>query len=632
MSQLRPLIWLAMIPLFLVIAGLTIPQINDSPISIDEHTSLWNAGGAPDGPYSPIEIIQSIYNYSAQHTPGFFLTLGLWGNLTGWNPPILRVLAILFTLLAMAWTYRLGRDMDSPQVGLVAVILLSSSAFYAMYLVHIRMYPFFMTAVAFELWIYLRILRKKSQASRLEYLGLFGGTLFLLSAHVFSVMLLIAMGLYHLLIVRKDRRWMKSSLAVGLAVLLFSPYGLVLLHGYSHTQTVISVTQEAMSTPELLATVLYLFSNGTFLILVIAVVLAIVAFRRGKTQIFPLLWAVGVTLLIITVINAILTLVPPDRSRYLLVMWVPVCIVMAVGMMQVARWKFIPAVTIGLWVLSGLWMHTTIDYERFTGGRVEMALAPSVHWIAEELDNIVTPNDKILGYTNTLHLIAEGRHGPSVASYYFTRRDMSAKFIYLDRDRLSIDDARTQTLNAIAGQPSIWFTYQPDLPKAEYLQVAQEALLENHELCETRTIRESVILEHYVWRGLACQLAESPVLIDFPDISIRNLDIRLSEDESALSIVGQWQVAQNFPELTYNVSYQIITPDWQNVAQKDEFVLTDRERWIQVTMPVDELEAGDYRLMIVIYRVADGEKLTGTNQATGETGTLLAVTSFKISR
>ena len=135
-------LWLAMIPLLLIIASLTISQINDLPISIDEHTSMWNAGNNPAGPYSPFEIVESLNEFSAQHTPGYFLALSLWGNLTGWHPPILRLLAIFMTLLAMALTFRLGRDLVSPQVGLVSTLVLSSLTFYIVYNVHIRMYPF----------------------------------------------------------------------------------------------------------------------------------------------------------------------------------------------------------------------------------------------------------------------------------------------------------------------------------------------------------------------------------------------------------------------------------------------------------------------------------------------------------
>lgn len=619
-----------MIPLLLIVASLTIPQINDLPISIDEHTSMWNAGNNPDGPYSPLEIIESLNDYSAQHTPGYFLALGLWGNLTGWHPPIVRVLAIFMSLLAMAWIFRLGRDLVSAQVGLIATLLLSSLTFYTVYNVHIRMYPFFMATVTFMLWIYLRIVYKKQLPTRLDYLGLFIGTLFLLSAHVFSVTLLIALGLYHLLIVPKNRRWVKISGTIIMAGVLFSPYGIVLLNGFSHTRTVISLRDSSMTPLEILSSTAYLFSNGTYLILVLGVGLAFVAWRKTQPRVLPMLWLSGVTLVVIILLNLIFNLIPIDRSRYLLVLWIPLSVAIATGIMQLSRWRIMPILIVAGWLVSGLWMHTTINYPQYTGGRGEMWLSPSVQHISSALADRVTDTDIILGYTNTLHLESKGRHGPSVSNYYFSSRGLNAKFIYLDRDKLSLDDARLKTLNIIAGQPSIWLTTQPNLPNANYLQIAHDTLIEHHELCETQVIEGDVTLEHYMWQGLDCEPIVSDTRVQYDDITISNVDAMLSDDQSTLTIVGRWQVADGFPESTYNISYQVITSDWKNVAQHDEFILTGKPRWTQVTLPVDMLDAGDYRVMIVIYHWQSGEKLSGQIVDVGEEGTLLTVDTFLI--
>lgn len=631
LSNIGKYLWLAMIPLFLIIACLTIPQINDLPISIDEHTSMWNAGDNPDGPYSPFEIIASLNEYSAQHTPGYFLALGLWGNLTGWHPPILRVLAIFMSVLAMAWTFRLGRDLASPQVGLVATILLSSLTFFDMYTVHIRMYPFLIVTVAFMLWIYLRIIYKPQTPTRLEYVGLFAGTLCLLSAHVFSLTILVALGLFHLLFVPKNRRWMRINGAIVLAGLLFLPYVIVLINGFKVTRTVIALKFNSMTALEILTTTVYLFSNGTILILVVAIGLAVIAWRKSYPRVMPMLWFSGMTLVVIILLNQFFNLIPIERSRYLLVLWIPLSLSMAIGIMQVARWRIIPIVMIGGWIVSGLWMHTTIDYPLYTAGRGEMWLAPSVQHIASALKERVTETDKILGYTNTLHLESRGRHGPSVSNYYFSSQGINAKFIYLDRDTLSADEVRLQTLNRIAGQPSIWFTYQPNLPKAEYLTVAHDVLTEHHDLCETQHIAGDVTLEHYVWKGLDCQPISSETTVQYDDITMTHMDALLSDDQSTLTIVGNWDVAEGFPDTTYNISYQVITADWQNVAQHDEFVLTDTPRWTQVTLTVDTLEAGEYRVMIVIYHWQNGDKLEGQVNPSGEVGTLLTVDSFIIT-
>ena len=80
-------------------------------------------------------------------------------------------------------------------------------------------------------------------------------------------------------------------------------------------------------------------------------------------------------------------------------------------------------------------------------------------------------------------------------------------------------------------------------------------------LCETKYIEGDVTLEHYVWKGLDCQPILSETTVQYDDITITNMDALLSDDQSTLTIVGNWDVAEGFLETTYNISYQVITAD-----------------------------------------------------------------------
>ena len=59
---------------------------------------------------------------------------------------------------------------------------------------------------------------------------LLGASCYLLAnTHAFSALLFITLGAYHLLFVAKDKRWLWVSMAVVLALLLFSPWAIVLV-------------------------------------------------------------------------------------------------------------------------------------------------------------------------------------------------------------------------------------------------------------------------------------------------------------------------------------------------------------------------------------------------------------------
>src|SRR5215216_3120094 len=117
-------LWWWLIPLMLLVFWLGARGLNADPIWSDEYYSIYSAGLGPFGPLTPAGIWERIAGYDPWHTPGFFTLLNLWGRLVGGNPPALRALAMLLALLALAWTYRLGRDVMTPRAGLYAALVM----------------------------------------------------------------------------------------------------------------------------------------------------------------------------------------------------------------------------------------------------------------------------------------------------------------------------------------------------------------------------------------------------------------------------------------------------------------------------------------------------------------------------
>ena len=108
--------WIWMIPLMLLVTLMAGQGINADPIWYDELTSIGHAGGLT-GPYSPLDIANSVIEHSPKHTPFFFTLLAGWATLLGWHHAVLRCLPLFFGLLAIAWTYRIGRDFLDARAG-----------------------------------------------------------------------------------------------------------------------------------------------------------------------------------------------------------------------------------------------------------------------------------------------------------------------------------------------------------------------------------------------------------------------------------------------------------------------------------------------------------------------------------
>src|SRR5690349_20557909 len=110
----RSYLWI-LVALLLVVSALGAYNLYTTTIEGDEAHSIEDAGGPITYRMSPTEMWERIARTNPWHTPGYFMILSVWGEFVGWDPPVLRALSLFFGLLAIALTYRLGRDVVSPR-------------------------------------------------------------------------------------------------------------------------------------------------------------------------------------------------------------------------------------------------------------------------------------------------------------------------------------------------------------------------------------------------------------------------------------------------------------------------------------------------------------------------------------
>jgi len=195
------------------------------PIKTADYNS-WKHIGITSG--SPIFTIPQTLNnvavHSSDHAPLYFMLLNIWGQIAGRDLATLRVLSLLFALLALAFTFRLALVTGGKGAALDAVILTTFTAYFLYYSLEVRMYSLLIMLTAWVAWAYWRVSISTARARSYHWAALVIGSAAIINVHYFGFLVLTSISLYHLLFSPKDRAWMKVPLALSAAGLFFLPW------------------------------------------------------------------------------------------------------------------------------------------------------------------------------------------------------------------------------------------------------------------------------------------------------------------------------------------------------------------------------------------------------------------------
>lgn len=282
--------WLpALLPLLLTLA-LGLRGIEANAIWLDETWSIYNAGGAHYGPLSPLGILQRVANEDPRNAaPLYHLLLAGWGSLVGWSAFAARASSLLCGLLAVAWTYRLARDLDTPLAGLGAALVLSASGLFLYFTHELRTYMLATACVPAALALYGRLLRARRASWRL-YAGFVAALLGLLYTHYLAALTFAALAGYHVIAgmgsipsLRLQNRSRNIALALGAAAALFLPWLGTLAAGMQLNAQ--QPKEAAYDAAGALARLAELLSGGQPVLLLATLLLALLA-RRWRAWFF----------------------------------------------------------------------------------------------------------------------------------------------------------------------------------------------------------------------------------------------------------------------------------------------------------------------------------------------------------
>lgn len=620
--------WVWTVPLLLIVAWLAIRQIEVYPPSTDEFFSMFNAGWLGNHPYSPTQVVQSLQKHSPDHTPLYFVLLSIWGQAAGTSLAAGRLLSVFISLVAMAIAYRLAKDFIAPVAGLMALLIIVSNAFYNFYLPNTRMYPLLVGCAGAVLWVYLRLVYQARTAKTTDYLGLAVSTFCLISTHAFSIIFMAMLGIFHLVFVSKNLRWLRVSIAVGTAALLFSPYYMIMVNNIG---TVIESKQHVVvGGLEAIEILLAVSMNERPELLLISVIGLAVGTWRRAIPLRPFLYIFILYLLSLGLVADSTALIVRDGMRYHLAGFLPLVLLLSAGVYGLYRFRRFLGLLVMLWILAGLEMQANARWWDYIVLRSQVFTQPPTHTLSR-LATGAEPKPAVFGYPyNDLYapfaLDYPGNIKLSQREHYFGKRGI----VMNATDKLEV--FREFVADSNIDSPVLWYVY-PDLDKwALRIADARNVLGDlGYAHCASEPVGRIHAIASYMWDSLDCVIPAATVTDRNELISLKFYTSSLDNDGAALFFVDEWSALGAPGELNeFNMSYQLLNANWENKAQVDlPFVHENTYR--RFSIDLSRVPAGSYRLMTIVYNRETGERLDWINN-TGYPRNMLLLEEIAISK
>lgn len=148
------------------------------------------------------------------HPPLWFATIWIWGKTFGYSEIVLRFPSVIFGVITIYLTYLLGKKLISEKGGLLAALLLAVNPLHIYYSQEARMYALAALAVAFNMYLLVKVVK----GERVNIILFTLSNLFVLLSDYIAYFIFPAQFIFLLLSSRKTiTKW---ALAVGGAVLL----------------------------------------------------------------------------------------------------------------------------------------------------------------------------------------------------------------------------------------------------------------------------------------------------------------------------------------------------------------------------------------------------------------------------
>ncbi len=613
--------WLwALLPLLLA-AGLVIPALGDIALNGDEFASLVTAGVFRPGPLYLVDVWNYIAEEDSDQALGWPLLFSVWGRLAGWSEVAARALPCFGGLLALAWVYRAGNDLFSPQAGLFAALLLSASMFPQTNMLHARVFPMVMLFTVWSLWAYWRNALQPRPPGWQAQASLLTGVTGLLYSQYFGALLLPVLVLFHLLFVPKNRRWWRTVLLLGLAALISALQLPAFINGLELTESREILHSIALTPPQLLAQFLRYLANGVVfpapwvgellvILLPLALLVATLWQLRARRPVGArwLLAFVSATLLLLYVaFNEALRVVTERRMRYLIALWPLLALLAGTGLRQLAdAHRRLAAALLAIWLILGVTLALTTDLRYELGYFRQL----SIHRVYQIIREQIPASD---------FLIQDTRVAPSDTSLFYVRLT-GADWTTLSRYRADPYEAIRPVQ---AAYPYVWLLYS-SRDRAGFADLPQQL---DRVLCERVLDEWGYTLERYALYSVE-NCPARPVRLAF-DSGIQLTAPEIAVSDGLLRLDAHFHSEDSYLLSRYSLAVHVIDQSGQRVAQGDTGVGPGTIVPLRSEIDISALPPGDYEVRVALYDWQTGARLSARDLVTDEVNDIYTLHRFQ---
>lgn len=623
--------WLWIVPLLWITTWLGARGLDADAIWLDETWSLYTAGGAHYGPISPAAIIDRVAHEEVRSAgPGYVLALAGWGQAVGWTAFAARALSLLCGLLAVAWTYRLGQAVISPLAGLAAAAVLGTSAFFIYFTHELRAYMMATAFVPAALWCYWRLLH----APRLSWslcVGWVVALLGLLYVHYLAAVGIAAVGVYHLLAVRKDRRWWQITGLMLLAGLLFVPWLGPLHDGMALAEDSTTGGGHVVLPPEkTLDRLAHYFGGGSDALLALVLVLALAGLAvwgaRGRAARIVWVWGL-VALGAVLAANARFEIFGPGRERYLLLLWPLLALLAGLGVTCCQR-RWNRAGRLITWALLAVWLVNGIQTSRDPAFTSHLDGAQALPWddLAAAVRREAAPDDAVVVSVTVPDWVME----ITTAEYHL--HGLPVRFALAQS--LPSGDLTKIVADFVDGAGQVWLGLDKRMPPDAGYESFIAALPYHYRLC--RTVFDQPRLRLDLYRRLPAMAFDIPmargrfgdgIALTYNDVT----PVSPVPSGETIHVVVAWAVDEAVPVERYSVALHLIDMAGNLAAQADYGLPGRGVNCREVSISLRDLPPGVYHLWAVVYAWETGERLPSEDRVTGERSDRLWLEKIEIT-
>ena len=330
-------------------------------------------------------------------------------------------------------------------------------------------------------------------------------------------------------------------------------------------------------------------------------------------------------MLLIGLLNELVGIIPISRMRYFLILWIPFVMICAWGVTSLPRWH-LAALCLLAWTIAGFQFNRSQQLQDYIGGMKHALMHPPLHQYTDALLGKVREEDYLLGFSFVNQVNTEFKFGQNVIDYYtIAQLGIDGAFIPNRWRELRLQN---DIVRKIDRHPYLLFTYNSSVLPPNFADVLA-FVEENYIPCAVIVDTPELHVQRHAHPLAGCDRAYAPISFENGIVIVDKFG-KYEPDNNRVRVVTGWEIANEQQLDQYNVSIQIITPDWQMRRQVDRHLYNRIVKWNEVALPTDGLEPGDYRLVVILYDRNTNEKVQGTDLTSGETSVILPILTFTI--